>query len=81
MGDEERRRRQALRRGEHAQRLHKWLRLGLDANAEARVVVTSYGASRDEREIIEEVRRRMRRYAAEVIYVFRDGSGAVYLRR
>lgn len=25
---------------------HKWLRLGLDADADARVVVTSYGASR-----------------------------------
>ena len=60
---------------------HKWLRLGLDADADARVVVTSYGASRDEREIIEEVRRRMRRYAAEAIYVLRDGSRSIFLKR
>jgi SPP1 gp7 family putative phage head morphogenesis protein len=60
---------------------HKWTRLGLDADNESRVVVTSYGATRDEHEVIGEIRRRMKKYATEVIYIFRDGSSAMFLRR
>lgn len=60
---------------------HKWTRLGLDADNESRVVVTSYGATRDEHDVIEEIKRRMKKYAAEAIYIFRDGSSGMFLRR
>lgn len=60
---------------------HKWTRLGLDADADARIVMTSYGDTRDESEIVEEIKRRMRKYAVEVIYVFRGELAAQFLRR
>ena len=60
---------------------HKWVRLGLDAPNETRVVMTSYGGMRSESEIVDEIRRRMRRYAANVIYIFRDGASSLFLRR
>lgn len=60
---------------------HKWVRLGLDAPNETRVVMTSYGGMRSESEIVDEIRRRMRKYAANVIYIFRDGASSLFLRR
>ncbi|KXB62211.1 hypothetical protein, partial [Olsenella sp. DNF00959] len=60
---------------------HKWTRLGLDADSEARIVITSYGATRDERDIVDEIRRRMRKYAVNVIYVSRDGTSSIFLAR
>ena len=60
---------------------HKWVKLGLDADAETRVVITSYGATRDETDLVEAIRSRMKDYATEVIYVFRDGSKSIFLRR
>ena len=60
---------------------HKWVKLGLDADAETRVVITSYGATRDEADLVEAIRSRMKDYATEVIYVFRDGSKSIFLRR
>ncbi|WP_428323498.1 hypothetical protein [Olsenella uli] len=60
---------------------HKWVRLGLDAHNEARVVMTSYGGTRNESEIVDEIKRRMRKYAVNVIYIFRDGSSPLFLRR
>ncbi|WP_159430828.1 hypothetical protein [Olsenella phocaeensis] len=59
---------------------HKWTRLGFDSS-EARIVITSYGATRDEEEIMAEVKRRMRRYAKAVIYILRDGSLGHYFER
>ena len=59
---------------------HKWTRLGL-SSSDTRIVVTSYGATRDEDEIMDEVKRRMRRYAKAVIYIPRDGSSARYFER
>ena len=60
---------------------HKWVRLGLDAHNEARVVMTSYGGTRNESEIVDEIKRRMRKYAVNVIYIFRDGFSSLFLRR
>ena len=60
---------------------HKWVRLGLDVSNETRVVMTSYGGMRSESEIVDEIRRRMRRYAANVIYIFRDGASSLFLGR
>ena len=60
---------------------HKWTRLGLDADSETRIVITSYGATRDEEEIIEEIKNRMKDYGVEVIYVYRDGSKSIFLRK
>ncbi len=60
---------------------HKWVRLGLDAHNEARVVMTSYGGTRNESDIVDEIKRRMRKYAVNVIYIFRDGSSSLFLRR
>ena len=57
------------------------MKLGLDADAETRVVITSYGATRDETDLVEAIRSRMKDYATEVIYVFRDGSKSIFLRR
>lgn len=59
---------------------HKWTRLGSDSS-ETRIVITSYGATRDEGEIIDEVKRRMGRYAKAVIYILRDGSAGHYFER
>ena len=47
----------------------------------AEVRMTSYGGMRSESEIVDEIRRRMRRYAANVIYIFRDGASSLFLRR
>jgi len=60
---------------------HKWTRLGLDADTDARIIVTSYGATRDESDVIKEIKRRMKKYAAEAIYIFRDELKALFLRR
>ena len=57
------------------------MKLGLDADAETRVVITSYGATRDETGLVEAIRSRMKDYATEVIYVFRDGGKSIFLRR
>ena len=57
---------------------HKWTRLGLDAT-EARTVITSFDATRDEELIISDIRRRMY-YAAEVLYVTRSGEVVRILR-
>ena len=57
---------------------HKWTRLGLDAT-EARTVITSFDATRDEELIISDMRRRMY-YAAEVLYVTRSGEVVRILR-
>ena len=59
---------------------HKWTRLGLNSS-DTRIVITSYGATRDEDEIVDEVRRRMSRYAKAVIYITRDGSHGRYFER
>ena len=58
----------------------KWKKLGI-SSSESRVVITSYGATRDEQDIIDEVKRRMSKYAVEVIYIYRDGSKSVFLSR
>ena len=60
---------------------HKWTRLGLDADTDARIIVTSYGATRDESDVIKEIKRRMKKYAAEAIYIFRGELKALFLRR
>ena len=60
---------------------HKWKKLGLDADAESRIVITSYGATRDEEELISTIKNRMKDYATEVIYIYRDGSKALFLQR
>ena len=51
---------------------HKWTRLRLDPS-EARTVLTSFGATRDEKLIIEDIKRRMH-YSKEVLLVMRDGT-------
>ncbi|MBS6417454.1 MAG: hypothetical protein KH372_01315 [Olsenella uli] len=45
------------------------------------MVMTSYGGTRNESEIVDEIKRRMRKYAVNVIYIFRDGSSPLFLRR
>ena len=60
---------------------HKWTRLGLDADSDTRIVITSYGATRDEDSLVEAIRNRMKDYATEVIYVLRDGSESIFLKR
>ena len=57
----------------------KWKKLGI-SSSESRVVITSYGATRDEQDIIDEVKRRMSKYAVEVD-IYRDGSKSVFLSR
>ena len=60
---------------------HKWVKLGLDALNETKVVMTSYGGTRSESEIVDEIKRRMRKYAVNVIYIFKDGASSIFLRR
>lgn len=50
---------------------HKWTRLGLD-ESNSRIVLSSFGASRDDESILDDIRKRMR-YAKEVLYVNKDG--------
>lgn len=59
---------------------HKWVKLGLKADDETRVVITSYGSEIDEETIIEEIASRMKDYAAEVIYIYRSGEKAIFLK-
>lgn len=59
---------------------HKWVKLGLKADDETRVVITSYGSEIDEETIIEEIASRMKDYAAEVIYIYRSGEKAIFLQ-
>lgn len=59
---------------------HKWTRLNM-SSTETRIVITSYDATRDEQDIIDEIKRRMERYATEVIYIYRDGNKSIFLRR
>ena len=40
---------------------HKWTRLGLDADTDARIIVTSYGATRNESDVIKEIKWRMKK--------------------
>lgn len=59
---------------------HKWIKLDLKADDETRVVITSYGSEIDEETIIEEIAKRMKDYAAEVIYIYRSGEKAIFLK-
>ena len=59
---------------------HKWVKLGLKADDETRGVITSYGSEIDEETIIEEIASRMKDYAAEVIYIYRSGEKAIFLK-
>lgn len=59
---------------------HKWIKLDLKADDETRVVITSYGSEIDEETIIEEIANRMKDYAAEVIYIYRSGEKAIFLK-
>lgn len=59
---------------------HKWVKLGLKADDETRVVITSYGSEIDEETIVEEIASRMKDYAAEVIYIYRSGEKAIFLK-
>ncbi len=59
---------------------HKWEKLGINP-LESRIVITSYEATRDEQDIIDEIKRRMSKYAAEVIYIYRDGGKSIFLSR
>ena len=59
---------------------HKWKKLGI-SSSESRIVITSYEATRDEQDIIDEIKRRMNKYAAEVICIYRDGSKSVFFLR
>lgn len=59
---------------------HKWIKLGLNADDKTRVVITSYGSEIDEETIIKEIANRMKDYAAEVIYIYRDGEKAIFLK-
>lgn len=59
---------------------HKWVKLGLKADDETRVVITSYGSEIDEETIIEEIASRMKDYAAEVIYIYRSGEKTIFLK-
>lgn len=59
---------------------HKWEKLGLDADNETRIIITSYYSEIDEETIIKEIMSRMKDYAAEVIYVYRDGNKALFLK-
>lgn len=59
---------------------HKWIKLDLKADDETRVVITSYGSEIDEETIIEEIASRMKDYAAEVIYIYRSGEKAIFLK-
>ena len=59
---------------------HKWKKLGI-SSSESCIVITSYGATRDEQDIIDEIKRRMERYATEVIYIYRDGNKSIFLSK
>jgi SPP1 gp7 family putative phage head morphogenesis protein len=59
---------------------HKWIKLDLKADDETRVVITSYGSEIDEETIIKEIANRMKDYAAEVIYIYRSGEKAIFLK-
>lgn len=59
---------------------HKWEKLGLNPS-KSRMVITSYGATKDEQDIIDEIMFRMKKYAVEAIYIYRDGSKSIFLSR
>ena len=59
---------------------HKWKKLGLKADDETRIVITSFDATRDEEELIEAIKDRMKDYGVEVIYIYRDGSKEIFLK-
>lgn len=59
---------------------HKWKKLGINPS-ESRMVITSYNATKDEQDIIDDIKFRMKKYAVEVIYIYRDGSKSIFLSR
>ena len=58
---------------------HKWEKLG--ETSPVRIVITSFGMTRYARDAIEEISRRMDRYADEVLFVSSDGKSMRRLKK